>query len=304
MNYRNKKLTASLNCSFQESELSYMKKWAFLFMASWPFVFLWGCNSQSSTTLESTTAVTTVEEVPTTIPTTSGGTISGSTVYVVQFNTNGAGNIEDLLVENGQTITAPLVEKIGYSLTGWFLSSDGGETFNGEWYFSTDTVTENIELFAIWEVNQYSLTFESNGGSFVEILTQDYGMEIIPQEPPVKEGYDFSGWYLDEGLTEVYLYSTMPAYDFTVYAKWSSITFELHYYILPDGFNPFMDEIVLEEPKFVSVALGGEFTVGLSDQGEVFAWGYNEYSQLGNGSNISSYRPINITEFFISTRMI
>ncbi|MDY0010950.1 MAG: hypothetical protein RBR96_04350, partial [Candidatus Izemoplasmatales bacterium] len=92
--------------------------------------------------------------------------------------------------------------------------------------------------------------------------------------------------------------STMPAHDFTVYAKWSPVTYELHYYILPDDFNPFMDEIVLEAPQFVSVALGGEFTIGLSNQGEIFAWGNNEYAQLGNGLSNSKYRPINITEFF------
>lgn len=275
-----------------------MKKWAFLFMVSLAIFFLFGCNSESSTTLETTTTVTTTEEVETTVPTTSGGTISETTLYVVQFDSGGAGDISDLAVEGGQNFYEPVVTKVGYTLNGWFLSDDNGVTFIKKWDFTIDVVTANIKLFAVWDINQYSLTFESNGGSLVETLTQDYGTEIIPQEPPLREGYTFSGWYLDEGLTEVYLFSTMPAHDFTVYAKWSPVTYELHYYILPDDFNPFMDEIVLEAPRFVSVALGGEFTIGLSNQGEIFAWGDNEYAQLGNGLSNSKYRPINITEFF------
>lgn len=106
-----------------------MKKWAFLFMVSLAIFFLFGCNSESSTTLETTTTATTTEEVETTVPTTSGGTISETTLYVVQFDSGGAGDISDLAVEGGQNFYEPVVTKVGYTLNGWFLSDDNGVTF-------------------------------------------------------------------------------------------------------------------------------------------------------------------------------
>lgn len=193
-----------------------MKKWVFLFMVLIVSVFLVGCNSGTSTTLETTT----MEEVETTVPTTSGGTISGNTLFVVQFDSGGAIEINDLSVIEGQTFFEPEVTKEGYTLSGWYLSDDLGVTFIKKWNFTTDTVTVNIKLYAVWEINQYTLNFESNCGSLVESLTQDYGTEIIVQDPPVREGFTFSGWYLDEDLTIPFTSKTMPYEDIRLYGEW------------------------------------------------------------------------------------
>ncbi|MGD9761729.1 MAG: InlB B-repeat-containing protein [Candidatus Izemoplasmatales bacterium] len=167
-----------------------MKKWAFLFMFLFISLFIMGCSGNLSST--------TAEEISTTTITTMGGTISENTIYVVEFNSKGAVDIDDLGIEEGNKIDEPVVTKEGYTLSGWFLSNDSGITFIKKWDFSNDLVTQNIILYAIWDVNQYSISFESNGGSLLETLVLDYNTEIILQETPVKENFSFDGWYINE----------------------------------------------------------------------------------------------------------
>lgn len=271
-----------------------MKKWIFIFMVLIMSVFLVGCNSGSSTTLETTT----IEEVPTTIPTTSGGTISGSTLYVVQFESNGAGEINDLAVEKDHKFTAPEVTREGYTLSGWYLSEDNGISFTKKWNFTADTVASNIKLYAVWEINQYTLAFESNGGSFIESLTQDYGTEIIPQEPPVRDGFTFAGWYLDEDLSEIYLYSTMPAHDFTIYAKWTDNEFSLIYEILPDGEIPINSIVLALDETIIDMETGFFHQAVLTSKGRIYTWGHNSSGQLGDGTIDRRTYPLEITDNF------
>ncbi len=71
-----------------------------------------GCSGNLSST--------TAEETSTTTITTMGGTISENTIYVVEFNSNGAVDIDDLGIEEGNKIDEPIVTKEGYTLSGWF----------------------------------------------------------------------------------------------------------------------------------------------------------------------------------------
>ena len=69
----------------------------------------------------------------------------------------------------------------------------------------------NITLYAKWTVVQYTITFESNGGSSVTAITQDFGTTVTAPADPTKTGYTFAGWYSDIGLTTPYTFTTMPA---------------------------------------------------------------------------------------------
>lgn len=81
-----------------------------------------------------------------------------------------------------------------------------------------------MTLYAKWTINQYTITFNTDGGSLVNPITQDYNSEISAPEDPIKEGYAFEGWYLDETYTQrVLLFITMPAEDLTLYAKWKEV---------------------------------------------------------------------------------
>ena len=67
---------------------------------------------------------------------------------------------------------------------------------------------------------QFTIYFDSSSGSAVSAITADYGSELILPEDPVRQGYQFCGWYLDQEGTQQCTLSTMPAVDMTLYAKW------------------------------------------------------------------------------------
>lgn len=75
------------------------------------------------------------------------------------------------------------------------------------------------------EGTRYTVTFDSRGGSDVESLTglmED--QTISPPVPPVRDGYDFCGWYRDEGCTREWIFTYTIYKDMTLYAKWEPIS--------------------------------------------------------------------------------
>lgn len=96
--------------------------------------------------------------------------------------------------------------KEGHTFIGWY---------NGEekWNFA-DAVATDLTLTAKWQINQYTITFDTAGGSEVAPITQDYGTTITAPANPTKTGYTFAGW--DKTIP-----STMPAGDMTITARWT-----------------------------------------------------------------------------------
>ena len=72
---------------------------------------------------------------------------------------------------------------------------------------------ENMTIKAKWTVNQYTLTFDTNGGSTIAPITQDYGTAITAPADPTKTDYTFAGW-------TPAIPTTMPAENLTVTAQW------------------------------------------------------------------------------------
>lgn len=105
--------------------------------------------------------------------------------------------------------------KEGYTFIGWY----NGES---EWDFETP-VTEAMTLTAKWQLNRYTITFDTAGGSEVPSITQDYGTAITPPAAPTKTGYTFAGW--DREIP-----TAMPAGDMAITARWQvnqyTITFK------------------------------------------------------------------------------
>ena len=101
----------------------------------------------------------------------------------------------------GTPITAPTLTREGYTFKGW--DKEIPETMPAE----------NITVKAQWEINQYTITFDTNGGSEIAPITQDYGTEITAPDNPTRKGYTFKGW--DKEIPE-----TMPAENITITARW------------------------------------------------------------------------------------
>ena len=132
--------------------------------------------------------------------------------YTIAFDTNGGSEIAPITQDYGTKITAPAdPTRKGYTFKGW--DKEIPETM----------LAENITVKAQWEINQYTITFDTNGGSEIAPITQDYGTEITAPADPTRKGYTFKGW--DKEIPE-----TMPAGNITVKAQWEinqyTITFD------------------------------------------------------------------------------
>lgn len=132
------------------------------------------------------------------------------TEYTITFDTDGAGDIEPIKGFYGTAVQKPAAPvKSGYTFLGW--EPEIPATFSG-----------NMTVKAKWQMNQYTITFDTDGGSTINPMTVDYN-STIAVNIPTKEGYTFLGW-------EPELPKTMPANDVTVKAKWQAnkytITFD------------------------------------------------------------------------------
>lgn len=101
----------------------------------------------------------------------------------------------------GTPITAPTLTREGYTFKGW--DKEIPETMPAD----------NITVKAQWEINQYTIAFDTNGGSEITPITQDYGTEITAPDNPTRKGYTFKGW--DKEIPK-----TMPAENITITARW------------------------------------------------------------------------------------
>ena len=125
--------------------------------------------------------------------------------YTITFDTNGGSEIAPITQDYGTEITAPdKPTRKGYTFKGW--DKEIPETMPAE----------NITVKAQWEINQYTITFDTNGGSEIAPITQDYGTEITAPDNPTRKGYTFRGW--DKEIPE-----TMPAENITITARWRDI---------------------------------------------------------------------------------
>ena len=71
------------------------------------------------------------------------------------------------------------------------------------------------------EPAEYTVTYETNGGSTVKAETVEEGKTATKPADPTKEGYKFDGWYADKDLKTAFDFTTAINEDTTVYAKWT-----------------------------------------------------------------------------------
>ena len=146
--------------------------------------------------------------------------------YTITFDTNGGSEITPITQDYGTAITAPAnPTREGYTFIGWDKA------------IPATMPAENMTITAKWKVNQYTITFDSNGGSEIAPITQDYGTAITAPADPTREGYTFIGW--DKAIP-----ATMPAEDLTITAQWRDIavpTGEIK--IAENGWKSFLNTI-------------------------------------------------------------
>lgn len=141
-----------------------------------------------------------------------------SNVYhTVIFDANGGSSVQNQIVRHGELAIYKTTYRYGYKFLGWYL--------NGVKYDFDTPVTKKITLVAKWQKedidnNTYIVDFDSNGGSYVPSQEILEGNKAKRPSNPVKDCYDFGGWYTDKALTKKYDFNTSVTSDITLYAKW------------------------------------------------------------------------------------
>ena len=129
--------------------------------------------------------------------------------YTITFDTDGGSEISPITQDYGSEITAPAnPSKTGYTFVGWDKE------------IPTAMPAENITIKAQWKANSYTITFDTDGGSEISPITQDYGSEITAPANPSKTGYTFVGW--DKEIP-----TAMPAENITIKAQWKANSYTI-----------------------------------------------------------------------------
>ena len=153
-------------------------------------------------------------------------------IYGVTYNGNGSTGgsvpVDGNAYVAGATVTVLSntgnLVKTGYTFAGWNTQANGGGTFysgNGTATFGMGSA--NVTLYAQWTINNYTVSFDSNGGSAVASQTVAYSGTAAQPAAPTKTGNTFAGWYSDAGLTSAFSFATPITGDITLYAKWIDI---------------------------------------------------------------------------------
>ena len=132
------------------------------------------------------------------------------------FETNGGSKINSLSVSADTTVdlTQYVPVKEGYTFAGWYSDSKLTSAV------TSLKLTADATVYAKWLPAQYTLTFETNGGSKITPLPVAADITVdLTKYVPTKEGYAFAGWYADRNLTTQVTALKLAA-DTTVYAKW------------------------------------------------------------------------------------
>ena len=204
-----------------------------------------------------------------------GGTAENPTTYTILS--------EDITLNNPT--------KTGYTFKGWKLNGVGDAQMT---VTITTGSTGDVAYTATWQVNQYTITFNSNGGSAVDAITQDYGTAITSPDDPTRTGYNFAGW-------SPAVPATMPAENMTVVAQWTKATYTVTITgggVTADNTTPeYGDNVVLtimDDPDAELISLtvnGNDVTSSIVE---------NHYTISGVTGNVSVVATWNSTKEFIT----
>lgn len=140
-----------------------------------------------------------------------------TTEYTVSFETNGGSAVADVVVEKDDKVGQPASPtRDGYIFDGWYTSEQLTTAYN--W---NAAVTEDLVLYAKWTElaeDQYVVSFDSQGGSFVAPIIVEDGEAVAKPANPIREGYNFVAWNLNNSA---YNFATPVTGNLSLVATWA-----------------------------------------------------------------------------------
>ena len=141
--------------------------------------------------------------------------------YTVSFDANGGNAVTKTITENydSELGELPIPTKTGYRFDGWFTLETGGDEITA----TSKMPAKDTTYFAQWTINQYTVSFDSKGGSEVTTtIKKDFDTELGTLPTSTKTGYEFDGWFtLETGGDVITATSKIPAKDTTYFAHWT-----------------------------------------------------------------------------------
>ncbi len=138
--------------------------------------------------------------------------------YTISFDSNGGDKVEPITQDYNTEVTEPKPTKEGHMFAGWF--EENSDTA----FIFTTMPARDVELTAHWTPNEYSIEFESDGGTPVDPIVANFGSKVSKPDDPTKTGYDFVGWF-EKDAENAFVFDTMPAKDVKLTAHWNAKTF-------------------------------------------------------------------------------
>lgn len=147
--------------------------------------------------------------------------------YSVSVNLNGGTgvNAEDFI--SGSTLIEPTKTptKKGCDFLGWYFDAE----FEEEAEFDIQ-IKENITIYAKWSEYRWTVTLVFGGENDNAIVkVEDKGRVVLPEQLPVINGYQITGWYKNSALTTQFNFLDLIEDDTTIYAKWEIISYAISY---------------------------------------------------------------------------
>lgn len=203
----------------------------------------------------------------------SGGGESETFNKVVFYDNFPGGEIETVEVKEGEKVAKPEdPQRPGYDFEGWFTQYDGGEQFDFE-----QTITSDAKAFASWERNSYEVVYKLNNGQGDKFDYISVGGKLERPENPVRDQYNFSGWFSDPECTKAYQFGGTLSSDIIIYAGWAqtsaTLTFDYNYTGSPAAFTQIVEigqkATLPEEPEREMYRFDGWYT-GRDNDSEKF----------------------------------
>ncbi|WP_099470067.1 rhamnogalacturonan lyase family protein [Konateibacter massiliensis] len=145
--------------------------------------------------------------------------------FTVSFHTNGGSAVADQTIEKDGLVTKPEIPtREGYTFEDWYKDSE----FVTAWDFGADKITADTVLYANWTkdvvVENYTVAFNSNGGSATASQTIESGKLVTEPKAPTRTGYTFGGWYKENSFLTKWNFKSDKVTGATIlYAKWNAI---------------------------------------------------------------------------------
>lgn len=147
--------------------------------------------------------------------------------YTVSYNANGGNNAPSPQTKTKGiplTLTTAQPTRTGYTFLGW--SASASASYPGYYSGGSYTADASVTLYAVWERNTYTVSYNANGGSGApSAQIKYYGTTLtLSTTQPYRSGYTFTGWSTSSTASTPSYYAGgyfYGDYSITLYAVWS-----------------------------------------------------------------------------------